>query len=144
MKTASVMGLKTPPFEPYPIWTQAKFFGFLRSGMREKFNRWPPKYEVIKEAAQTVLAKDEHGNRVVYKTGKRAGDFKTIKMYTCSVCKKLFKQKEVQVDHKIPAGSLKTYADLGPFAEKLFVGVEGLQVMCKPCHEIKTQQEKAK
>ncbi len=138
------MGTKTPPFEPYPTWTQAKFFGFLRSGLREKFNRWPPKYEVIKEAAETVLAKDEHGNRVVYKTGKKAGDFKTIKMYKCAECKQLFKQKEVQVDHIMPAGTLKSFEDLGKFAENLFVGTGQLQVMCKPCHESKTQQEKRK
>jgi 5-methylcytosine-specific restriction endonuclease McrA len=136
------MGTKTPPFEPYPSWTQAKFFGFLRSGMREKFNRWPPKYEVIKSAAQTMLAKDEHGNRVVFKTGKKAGEFKTIKMYACSECKQLFRQKEVQVDHIVPAGTLKSFDDLGLFAEKLFIGEHGLQVMCKACHEVKTRKEK--
>lgn len=138
------MGNKTPPFEHYPAWTQAKFFGFLRSGLREKFNRWPPKYEVIKLAASTQLLKDDDGNRVVFKTGKKVGEFKTIKMYRCSSCSQSFRQKDVQVDHIMPAGTLKTFEDLGAFAKNLFVGTEGLQVMCKPCHERKTRQEKLK
>ena len=136
------MGVKTPPFGAHPDWTEAKFFGFLRSGLREKFSRWPPKYNTIKNSAQTVLAKDEHGNRVVYKTGKKAGEFKTLKMYACSKCKQLFKQKEVQVDHIVPAGTLKSFKDLEAFAENLFVGEDGLQVLCKTCHEVKTQEEK--
>jgi len=136
------MGTKTPSFEPYPIWTQAKFFGFLRSGMREKFNRWPPKYEVIKAAGRHEPVFDEDGEPVLYKTGKKAGEHKTVKMYRCTECRLQFRQKEVQVDHKVPAGSLKTFSELSSFAEKLFVGVEGLQVMCKPCHEAKTKREK--
>ena len=136
------MSKKTPPFEAYPNWTQAKFFGFLRSGMREKFNRWPPKYEVIKNASSVQLLKDDDGNRVVYKTGKKAGEFKTVKMYRCNGCGKSFRQKEVQVDHVLPAGTLKSFEDLGKFAKNLFVGTGQLQVMCKPCHEVKTRKEK--
>lgn len=130
------MGNKTPPFEHYPAWTQAKFFGFLRSGLREKFNRWPPKYEVIKLACETEQLLDR------YKTGKRAGQHKTIKMYRCVSCDDTFRQKDVQVDHVKPAGTLKSFDDLGEFAKNLFVGTDGLQVMCKPCHERKTKKEK--
>ena len=137
------MGTKTPPFAAYPAWTQAKFFGFLRSGLREKFNRWPPKYEAIKAAAVTMHVMDTDGIYTRYKTGKKAGELKTVKMYACSECKQLFKQKEVQVDHINPAGTLKSFKDLETFVENLFVGIAGLQVMCKPCHEIKTNKERA-
>lgn len=136
------MGIKTPPFECYPAWTQAKFFGFLRSGLREKFNRWPPKYETIKAAASVEQVIEEDGSSVRFKTGKKAGQIKTVKMYRCVECDKTFKQKEVQVDHIVPAGTLKSFKDLETFAERLFVGIEGLQVMCKPCHEVKTKKER--
>ncbi len=136
------MGTKTPPFEPYPAWTQAKFFGFLRSGLREKFNRWPPKYEVIKEAAKAEQLLDEDGEPVRFKTGKKAGQLKTVKTYLCVQCGERFRQKEVQVDHKTPAGTLKSFNDLGSFAQNLFVGTDKLQVMCKPCHLVKTNKEK--
>lgn len=136
------MATKTPPFEAYPAWTTAKFFGFLRSGLREKFNRWPPKYQVIKDAATTVDVIGEDGGPVLFKTGKKAGQIKTVKMYRCVVCNEKYRQKEVQVDHITPAGTLKTFDDLSSFAERLFVGEEGLQVMCKACHDIKTKREK--
>ena len=130
------MGRKTPPFEHWPEWTQAKFFGFLRSGLREKFNRYPPKYEAIKKSSVSYW-------EGVYKTGPKKGQRKLVKRYLCAQCEKLFLQKEVQVDHIIGAGSLKTFEDLSGFASRLFCGVDGLQVMCKPCHLIKTKQEKA-
>ena len=120
------MGRKTPPFGAYTEWTTAKFFGFIRSGLRDKFNRWPPKYEVLNEARITVT-----GQRHRYE-------------YTCAACNNTFKQKEVQVDHITPAGSLKSFEDLPAFVEKLFCGKEGLQVMCKACHKEKTLKERAK
>jgi 5-methylcytosine-specific restriction endonuclease McrA len=126
---------KTPPFKPYPDWTTARFFGFIRSGLREKFNRYPPKYESIKQAAITI----QDGE---YKTGAKKGKPKYAKRYRCASCEQLFMQKDVQVDHIIPAGSLKSFADLPSFVERLFCGPDGLQVMCKPCHKIKTEEEK--
>ena len=129
------MGRKTAPFEHWPDWTTARFFGFLRSGLREKFNRYPPKYEAIKAAA--VVRQDG-----LYKTGVKKGKPKMVKRYVCVDCKGEFLQKEVQVDHITGAGSLKTFDDLSGFAERLFCGVDGLQILCKPCHHIKTQQEK--
>ncbi len=130
------MARTTPPFSNYPAWTTAKFFGFIRSGLREKFNRYPVKYEALKAACSDV----ETGE--VFKTGQRAGQNKTVKMYECAECKQLFRQKSVQVDHKEPAGSLKSFKDLTGFAERLFCGVEGLQILCSPCHDIKTYREK--
>jgi hypothetical protein len=130
-----LVGVKTPPFEHYPEWTTAKFFGFLRSGFREKFNRYPPKYDCIKAAAVTM----QDGE---YKTGPKKGTPKMVKRYRCSACEQLFLQKEVQVDHIHGAGSLKSFEDASGFLERLFCGADGMQVMCKPCHNLKTQQEK--
>lgn len=138
------MPQKTPPFTNYPMWTEARFWGFIRSGLREKFNRYPPKYETLKKAANLEVVTDLDGNPIRYKTGMRAGEIKKHKLYTCNMCKQKFKQAEVQVDHIVPAGTLKSFADLPEFVRKLFCGEDGLQVLCKGCHAIKTQEDKEK
>jgi 5-methylcytosine-specific restriction endonuclease McrA len=130
------MPRKTPPFPHYPAWTTARFFGFLRSGLREKFNRYPVKYEVLKQACFDV----ETGE--TFKTGHRAGEKKTVKMYKCASCSEQYRQKDVQVDHKIPAGSLQSFNDLSGFAERLFCGPEELQILCTVCHDTKTKKDK--
>ena len=126
---------RTPPFKHYPAWSTAKFWGFIRSGLREKFNRYPVKYEVIKAAAKDI----ETGE--VYKGGKKEGQAKTVKMYKCVGCEVMHRATEIQVDHKVPAGSLKSFDDLKGFAERLFCGPEGLQIMCKVCHKTKTKED---
>jgi len=137
------MPKRTPPFKAYDMWTTAKFFGFIRSGLREKFNRWPPKYLVLGKAVRSAPILNPDGSHSTFKSGKKVGERRYVKEYKCNECKEWHKQKDVQVDHIIPAGSLKTFNDLPAFTERLFCGVDNLQVMCKICHNIKTKQEKA-
>jgi len=120
------MGRKTPPWPDYPTWTTARFWSFVRSGFRSKFNVWPPKYECLKAAQRTVEGK-RHKNE-----------------FQCAICKDWYMQKEVEVDHIIPAGSLNNYDDLVGFVQRLFVPKNGLQVVCKTCHRAKTKKENAK
>lgn len=116
---------KTPPFEQWPEWSEAKFFQFLRSGLRAKWSRWPPKYAVL------AAAKREY-----------KGDNKRQKFeYKCAKCRKYHPQKEVSVDHIEPVGTLRTFEDLPEFCRRLFVGIDKLQVLCKTCHNKKTLAE---
>lgn len=130
------MAKRTPPFKNYPQWTTARFFGFIRSGLREKFGRYPVKYEAIKDSAQVIDTGE------VYKTGPREGEPKMVKMYECCECNNLFRQKDIQVDHIKPTGRLQSFEDLGSFAERMFCAKDGLQIMCTECHKEKTQREK--
>lgn len=120
------MGRKTPPFPQYKEWTTARFWSFIRSGLRAKWNRWPPKYVVL-EAARKVV----RGKRHKYE-------------YKCSQCSKWYKAKEVEVDHIEPAGRLGDFDDLPGFVERLFVGEDKLRVVCKPCHKTLTAAERKK
>ena len=138
------MSGKTPPFPNYPVWTTARFFGFLRSLLRQGFNKYPPKYEALNEAVHIIPITDDDGEQLRYKSGKQKGKLKYGKRYRCATCAQYFLQKEVQVDHITPAGSLRSYEDLPIFAARLFCGREGLQVLCKTCHTEKTNEEKAK
>lgn len=120
------MPKKTPPFHHYPKWTQAKFWSFIRSGLRVKWTRWPPRYEALNDSRKSVI-----GKRHKFE-------------YQCSSCKKWFKQKEVEVDHIVPAGTLRCYSDLPRFVERLFVSKDKLRVVCKPCHKTITKETNMK
>lgn len=64
--------------------------------------------------------------------------------YQCAHCKDWFPEKEVQVDHTVPAGAMKSFDDVGPFARRLlFCSVDDLAVLCKEDHKTKTNQERA-
>jgi 5-methylcytosine-specific restriction endonuclease McrA len=120
------MAKRTPPFDKYPVWSQAKFWGFIRSVLRAASNKYPPKYEAKKNARR-----------------KYEGDDKRVKWeYQCYKCRDWFKDKQTQIDHIIPVGSLRCYDDLSGFVARMFCGVDGFGVICKECHKKKTNQER--
>lgn len=99
---------------------------FLRSGLRAKWTRWPPKYAVLAAAKR-----------------KYEGPNKRQKFeYQCAQCGGWFPQKEVAVDHIVPVGALRSLDDLPIFVAKLFVGPDKLQVLCDADHQVKTNKER--
>ena len=100
-------------------WTEARYFGFIRSALRSAFQKWGPKHTAKKDA------------KVAYNT------------YVCAHCDKWYGSSQVEVDHIEPAGQLKTFADLPGFVERMFCEAEGFQVLCKECHQVKTNEEAA-
>jgi hypothetical protein len=83
-------------------WTEARYWSFIRSALRKASTRYPVKFEVLNEGRRRV-----YGKKHKYE-------------YQCNHCNKWFQRKEVSVDHIVPAGSLKRYADLPGFTERLF------------------------
>lgn len=119
---------RTPDFVEWPEWSEAKFWSFIRSGLRAKWQRFPSRYAVLAAAKR-----------------KYEGPNKQQKWeFQCSICGEWHLQKNVSVDHIIPAGSLRTYDDLPEFVKKLFVGPDQLRVLCNPCHKAVTQEDKNK
>ena len=55
--------------------------------------------------------------------------------YQCAACCEWFKGTEIHVDHIVPCGTLKSFADLPTFAERLFCEADGLRVLCHECHD---------
>ncbi len=110
-------------------WTEARFKSFVTSALRAASRRWPPKYAALKAAFV--------GKQVNAKTGKMAMHYK------CAECKKLYVAADVQVDHIKPVvDPKKGFVSWDDFINRIFCEIENLQVMCKPCHKIKTDQEK--
>ncbi len=63
----------------------------------------------------------------------------------CAKCKNWFPNKEVQVDHIVPCGSFTLDENTGPYIERMLCDwLKDVQVLCKPCHKIKTQKERKK
>ena len=118
------MGKRVEKTRAGKTWSEARYWGYIRSVLRQGFNRYPPKFQARKAAERTVT-----GKRHRYE-------------YLCSACSKWFMGKDVQVDHIEPAGSLKAYTDLAGFCKRLFCEAEDMQVMCKPCHQAKTNEER--
>lgn len=108
-------------------WTEARFFGFIRSALRKASQRWPP-------IAQHAL---ENARRAY------SGPNKRMKWeYQCAACEKWLPRKSVQVDHIVPCGTLRRFEDLGDFASRLFCEESGLTVLCISCHKKKTSEER--
>ena len=108
-------------------WTESRYTSFIRSALRGAFRRWGVKSDVLKAAFTRT------------KTNKASG--RKAKHYRCAICKGEFPAKGMQVDHKEPIGSFKTWDH---FIEALYCEKENLQALCKVCHAEKTKKEKQK
>ena len=106
-------------------WTEAAFWGFVRSGLRGLSRRWPP---LVRLAVERVKRKSQSAN-------------KRLKWeYQCEHCGQWFARKHVEVDHVVPCGQLKSFADLSVFAERLLCEADGLRVLCESCHQKRKKQ----
>ena len=106
--------------------TESMFWSMIRSALRQKSRWWKPIAECKKLAQRAYKGPDKRQKWE----------------YECSKCKAWFKADAVNVDHIEPAGSLNCSEDLAPFVDTLFFEQENLQVLCKTCHDEKTQLEK--
>jgi 5-methylcytosine-specific restriction endonuclease McrA len=120
------MGKKTPKTRACNTLTEAAYWSKIRSILRQGMRYWKPITECKKQAKRKYT-----GNNSKQKWE-----------YQCANCKGWFADKETSVDHIIPCGSLKSYEDLPDFVRKLTCEIDGLQVLCKPCHNDKTQSER--
>lgn len=106
--------------------TESAFWSFIRSSLRQKSRWWKP------------IAQAKAKAKRAYKGPLKRQKFE----YQCAECLQWFPDKKINVDHITPAGSLKCANDLPGFVERLFVEVEGLQVLCSICHDKKTAKER--
>lgn len=100
-------------------WSEARYWTFIRSGLRQMWSRYPNKYQCLKNA----------------RVGRN--------QYLCAGCSKIFPSKKVAVDHIVPCGTLNSFETMKIFASNLFCSLDNLQVLCKDvCHYKKTMQER--
>ena len=124
--------------------TDAAFFGKIRSALRKEWRNSQMYKDALKAAKrpytgggrrkisiECAKCKTHYANndKIIVPSAKK-GITKTVKAYN--------------VDHKIDAGSLKTFNDLSGFAERLFCESEDLQILCYHCHIKKTYPREVK
>jgi len=107
--------------------TEAGYWGSVRSALRRHFRYWKPATQAKIEARRPSQSSNA---RLKWE-------------FQCNHCKEWFPDKEVQIDHITPVGTLKCGDDLKLFLERL-TPEDGFQVLCKPCHQIKTNEERNK
>ena len=127
-KKKVVRRASTPKTRNAGTMSESAFWGFIRSALRQKSRWWKPITECKAKARRAYT-----------------GPLKRQKYeYQCNSCKKWYPEKQINVDHICPAGSLNSAQDLPGFVERLFCEVDNLQVLCTECHDRKTQLEKQK
>jgi len=124
-KKVAVKRVKAPKTRNSGTMTESAFWSFIRSALRQKSRWWKPITECKLKA------------RRAYKGPNKRQRFE----YQCKKCKKWFAEKKINVDHIKPAGSLNCAEDLPGFINRLFCEIDNLQVLCEPCHDIKTKQD---
>jgi 5-methylcytosine-specific restriction endonuclease McrA len=110
--------------------TESAFWSFIRSALRQKSRWWKP-IGLCKQLAKRKYIGPKKKTRQIWE-------------YQCAKCLNWFPDKEINVDHILPAGSLNNANDLPGFVERLFCEIDNLQVLCNVCHNKKTQDEKSK
>jgi 5-methylcytosine-specific restriction endonuclease McrA len=108
--------------------TESAFWSFIRSALRQKSRWWKPITQCKMKA------------RRAYKGPNKRQKFE----YQCKECSQWFPDKKINVDHIIPAGTLRCANDLPGFVERLFCEIDNLQVLCSGCHDKKTKSENNK
>ena len=107
-------------------WSESQYWGRIRSSLRKLSMYWKP----IQEARNRAKRPYKGANK------RQKWEFQ------CASCRKWFPQKSINVDHVIPAGSLRSGDDLKGFVERLFCeDVDSFQVLCKSCHSNKTHKK---
>lgn len=108
-------------------WTEARYRSFVKSALRSASVRWPPRYEVLNAAYVD--------RRINEKTGRLA------KHFQCNLCKGVFPQKDVEVNHKNPVVPTTGFDSWDAVIERMFCEHADLEVLCKPCHKQTTLTE---
>lgn len=122
------------PWLEFPsIWkTQSAFMSWMRGGIRAGlWNKNPIKLEFLKE------------KRVRIKNPKPTGRTAEVWGQHCVLCDQDIPTTEAQVDHISGKNSLKTLDDIQDFILSIAtISKDDLQIVCKPCHKIKSHAEK--
>jgi len=117
---------------PHPAWTPARFKSFIISALRSASNRYPPKFECIKNA------------RIERGKYKCKGYNRKAHVVTASVVVNKKRKKNIYADHIYPVVNPATgFQSWDEFISRLFVPASGFQALCLECHSQKSAEERS-
>lgn len=99
-------------------WTAARYRQFVVSALRRAWCKWPVRGDVLQAARRPAQGRSKQ----------------TKWEYRCESCGGWFLGSEVQVDHVKECAS----DDMNEFIATLFCEDSNLAVLCKGCHQVKT------
>jgi 5-methylcytosine-specific restriction endonuclease McrA len=102
-------------------WSKSKYFSFIRSNLRKMTMRWPVKQKYLSSLCRPA----PKGSRFKY-------------VCNCEQCGVELGKSKAEIDHIIPAGSLKGYEDLPGFVSRLLCTSSNLRLLCHDCHAVYT------
>lgn len=113
--------------KPRNAWTmtESAFRWMIRSCLRMKSRWWLPLSRYKKSRQLKYIWENKRRKR----------------SYKCEQCWWIFDDKQVEINHIIPAGSLTCWADLEWFVERLFCE-SWFELICKNCHKNITAEQK--
>lgn len=117
------MAKKAPRTRAGGEWTEGRFWGFMRTLLRDGSRRWAP---IARQALEKARRENQSGNK------------RLTWEYQCAECDGWFPRKEVHVDHITPCGSCRSWDEFRDFAERLFVEADELRILCHQCHQERT------
>ena len=110
-------------------WTESRFNSFITSTLRRATARWGPKNEAKKQARYHEKKLNVNGRLV----------FHSI----CDGCGTVIPETTSKVDHIQPVvDPAKGFESWDVKIERMFCEVDGFQVLCIPCHDKKTKEER--
>lgn len=111
---------------------------WVTSQLRRMSIRWPPRGRVLK-ASRRELPRKIKKDGTPYK--------KPNYEYQCNKCKGWFRSSDTVMDHIEPVvnpadTTIKTEEEfIGKFVVSLLCYEDGWQILCNPCHDVKTENE---
>lgn len=127
---------KKQPWIDFPaIWpTEARFITWVRGVLRKGWSNNPIKIEYL----------NSRKVKIVNTNPKSMKAHPTVAGYVCEQCGKETKSADVEVDHAgAVQGKFTCMDDIQGYAEHLFlVDFDSLEVVCKPCHKIRSYAQK--
>lgn len=108
-------------------WTESRYQSFIKSVLRSGSRKWPPRFKCLNAA--------KVGKLINVTSGRLAEHYK------CANCDGLFPAKAVQVDHIESVVPITGFTTWDEIIDRMYCEADNLQVLCKPCHKIKSSEE---
>lgn len=123
------------PWNESKVWrNKTEFYSWLRGGIRKAiWTRYPPRNEYKSSRMRNVT----EGERIEYGFSKLLK-----KVGNCEQCGELFKGKDLEVHHKVGAGSLRDEEDISKFIMNIACMKSDMMLVCQECHKTITHAER--
>ena len=112
-------------------WTEARFHSFITGALRAALRKWGPMHKVKKRAS------------IKWGWYLCAGYKCKTHQVEASVMLAKKRVNNIHVDHIFPVVDPAVgFVDWSVYVERMFLEEDGLQVLCKSCHDAKTSDER--